>query len=74
MSALSAYLQMDNTELAEEIVKQKRKIASAQETIALLKKLQIAGDTIAHTRQSQHQQNAGTENSGMDSRQVTGTP
>ena len=74
MSTLSAYLKMDNSELAEEIVKQKRKISSAQETIALLKKLQIAGDAIARTRQSQHQQNAGTQNSGMENRGVTGTP
>ncbi len=74
MSALSTYLKMDNGELAEEITKQKRKIAAAQETIALLKRLQIASDAITRTRQSETQHSASTQDSRTDNREVYETP
>ena len=74
MSAITGYLKMNTDQLGEEILKQKKKITSAQETISLLKKLQIASSTISRTRQSQTQPNAGTQNSGMENRGVTGTP
>ncbi len=38
----AAYVKMNNEQLAKEIEKQKKKIKLAQETIELLKKLQIA--------------------------------
>jgi len=42
MGTISNYLKMNASQLEEEINKQNRKISSAKETIALLKKLQIA--------------------------------
>lgn len=60
MSAISNYIKMNNSQLAEEINKQRRKISSAQETIALIKKLQIAGEAISRNRQAQDQRNAET--------------
>lgn len=39
---ISTYVRMTYDELADEIVKQKKKIKAAQETIRLLEKLQIA--------------------------------
>ena len=74
MSAITEYLKMNTDQLGEEIIKQKKKITSAQETISLLKKLQIATSTISRTRQSQTQPNANMQNSGMENREVTGTP
>lgn len=44
MSNISKYLKMNSEELEIEISKQNKKIASAKETISLLKKLQIAAD------------------------------
>lgn len=63
MSAISSYIKMNNSQLAEEINKQKQKIASAQETIALLKKLQIAGDAISKNRVTQEERKAETTSS-----------
>ena len=60
MSSITAYLSINNDQLAEDIIKQKRKISSAQETIALIKKLQIAGEAISRNRQAQDQRNAET--------------
>ncbi len=42
MGNISKYLKMNFEELEAEINKQNKKIASAKETISLLKKLQIA--------------------------------
>ena len=64
MSSITAYLRMNNDQLAEEISKQKRKITSAQETISLLKKLQIAAEAISRSRQVQDQHNAPVGNAG----------
>ena len=60
MSTITGYLKMNNIQLGEEINRQKKRIAAAQETISLLKKLQIAADTIARSRQVQGQRNDGT--------------
>lgn len=60
MSAITAYIKMNTEQLTAEITKQKRKITSAQETISLLKKLQIAAETISRSRQAQDQHNAET--------------
>ncbi len=61
MSSISNYLKMNSEELEKEITKQNKRIASAKETIALLKKLQIASNaTNANNANNQkpYQQNA----------------
>ncbi len=58
MSTLSNYLKMTAEELDSEITKQQRKINSAKETIALLKKLQIAANVNIGNQQKQKTQNA----------------
>lgn len=44
----AAYVKMNNEQLTKEIEKQKKKIKLAQETIELLKKLQIAEQAKSH--------------------------
>ena len=44
----AAYVRMNSEQLAKEIDKQKKKIKIAQETIELLKKLQIAEQAKSH--------------------------
>ena len=51
MSAIANYLKMTAEELENEINKQQRKINSAKETIALLKKLQVAASVSTSTTQ-----------------------
>lgn len=58
MSSISNYLKMNYEELEKEIAKQNKRIASAKETIALLKKLQIASNTANANNQKPYQQNA----------------
>ena len=53
MSAISNYLKMTAEELESEINKQQRKINSAKETIALLKKLQVAASVNTTNQQKQ---------------------
>ncbi len=57
MSAISNYLKMTADELENEINKQQRKINSAKETIALLKKLQVAASVNPANQQKQKVQN-----------------
>ena len=64
MSTITGYLKMNNAQLSEEITKQKKKIAAAQETISLLKKLQIAADTISRSRQAQEQRSGNMTDTG----------
>lgn len=58
MSSISNYLKMNYEELEKEIAKQNKRIASAEETIALLKKLQIASNAANANNQKPYQQNA----------------
>ena len=58
MSSISNYLKMNSEELEKEISKQNKRIASAKETIALLKKLQIASNVSNASNQKPYQQNA----------------
>jgi hypothetical protein len=58
MSSISNYLKMNSEELEKEISKQNKRIASAKETIALLKKLQIASNLSNANNQKPYQQNA----------------
>ena len=58
MSSISNYLKMNSEELEKEISKQNKRIASAKETIALLKKLQIASNVSNSGNQKPYQQNA----------------
>ena len=53
MSAISNYLKMTADELESEITKQQRKINSAKETIALLRKLQVAASVNTTNQQKQ---------------------
>lgn len=42
MSTIATYLKMNSSDLENEIARQAKKITAAKETIALLKRLQIA--------------------------------
>ena len=50
---LSKYLKMNFDELGKEIEKQNKKIKSAQETIKLLRKLQVAESSSSEKRKSE---------------------
>ena len=50
---VTAYVRMNNEQLSKEIDKQKKKIRQAQETIELLKKLQIAEMSKSHNQNQQ---------------------
>ena len=56
MSAISNFLKMTAEELENEISKQQRKINSAKETIALLKKLQVAASVNSSSQHKQRMQ------------------
>lgn len=63
MSNISKYLKMNYQELENEISKQNKKIASAKETISLLKKLQVAVNNTTKnqgTVKSQHYEKTST--------------
>ena len=72
MSTITGYLKMNNAQLSDEINKQKKKIAAAQETISLLKKLQIAADTISRSRQAQEQRSGSTTDTGSAGSDTSG--
>ncbi len=50
---ISKYLKMNSSQLAEEIEKQNKKLATVKDTIALLKKLQIAANANQQTANNQ---------------------
>ena len=56
MSTISNYLKMNSSDIEKEISRQMKKISSAKETIALLKRLQIASTGNIQQRPSEKAQ------------------
>ena len=62
MSTIATYLKMNTADIEKEISRQMKKIASAKETIALLKRLQVAAAGNVQQRPPEKAQEGGIEN------------
>ena len=62
MSTISNYLKMNSSDIEKERSRQMKKITAAKETIALLKRLQIASAGNVQQRTPVKQVEGGTEN------------
>ena len=60
----TTFVRMNSEQLSKEIDKQKKKIRQAQETIELLKKLQIAEQSKSHNQQSFRPSTPNSQNHG----------
>lgn len=66
---ISNYLKMNYDELGQEIVKQKKKIETAKETIRLLEKLQIAVTAQANQQKQQNGNPSNQQNNNISNQQ-----